>query len=314
MHGSELVGESAFGPGLQAALVALTARNPISRRAMTELLCELFGVGISVGASDRICQRTACVLAGPHARLTSQVLGSGALNVRWFLEGENRWMWTAASAEGAIFRIAPDRHQDRLSELLGPDFQGIVSSDRWWAYNLLEPEQRQACWSPLVRLQIPQRGIGRPRRVRDRRPGAQRPAVRSLARIPRASRPRAADRRDDTRPGRATRPARTRRHEVQAPPSAPRVREEPDQDLACAVDVHDDPRRDTDDNAAERALRGPVIHRRLSHGNQSDDGERFTERALSASITCRLQHHSLFAYLRQLLTANQTGGALPALL
>jgi transposase len=67
-------------------------------------------------------------------------------------------------------------------------------------------------------------------------------------------------------------------------------------------------------NAAERSLRGPVIHRKLSHGNQSDDGERFTERSLSASVTCRLQHRSLLAYLRELLTAHQTGGALPTLL
>ena len=67
-------------------------------------------------------------------------------------------------------------------------------------------------------------------------------------------------------------------------------------------------------NAAERALRGPVIHRKLSHGNQSDDGERFTERSLSASVTCRLQHRSLYTYLTQLFTAHQHGGALPALL
>ncbi len=46
------VGESVFGPGLQAAIVALTARNRISRRDMSELLSELFGVQISVGAID----------------------------------------------------------------------------------------------------------------------------------------------------------------------------------------------------------------------------------------------------------------------
>ncbi len=67
-------------------------------------------------------------------------------------------------------------------------------------------------------------------------------------------------------------------------------------------------------NAAERALRGPVIHRKLSHGNQSKDGEQFTERSLSASVTCRLQHRILLAYLRDLHTTHQTGGALPALL
>jgi transposase len=66
-------------------------------------------------------------------------------------------------------------------------------------------------------------------------------------------------------------------------------------------------------NAAERALRGPVIHRKLSHGTCSHDGERFIERALSASVTCRLQGRSLFAYLGELLTASARGQPLPAL-
>lgn len=56
-------------------------------------------------------------------------------------------------------------------------------------------------------------------------------------------------------------------------------------------------------NAAERSLWGPVIHRKLSHGTRSEDGERFVERALSASVTCRLQGRSLFAYLAEQLTA-----------
>jgi hypothetical protein len=67
-------------------------------------------------------------------------------------------------------------------------------------------------------------------------------------------------------------------------------------------------------SAAERSLRGPVSRRKLSHGNQSDNDERFTERVLSASVTCRLQHRSLLAYLRELHAAHQTGDALPALI
>jgi transposase len=66
-------------------------------------------------------------------------------------------------------------------------------------------------------------------------------------------------------------------------------------------------------NAAERSLRGPVIHRKLSHGTRTDDGERFIERALSASVTCRLQGRSLFAYLAELLGARARGQPLPAL-
>jgi transposase len=66
-------------------------------------------------------------------------------------------------------------------------------------------------------------------------------------------------------------------------------------------------------NAAERSLRGPVIHRKLSQGTRSQDGEHFIERALSASVTCRLQHRSLFAYLTELLTAQARGDPLPTL-
>jgi hypothetical protein len=50
------------------------------------------------------------------------------------------------------------------------------------------------------------------------------------------------------------------------------------------------------------------------YGTRSEDGERFIERALSASVTpCRLQGRSLFAYLAELLGANARGDPLPAL-
>ena len=66
-------------------------------------------------------------------------------------------------------------------------------------------------------------------------------------------------------------------------------------------------------NPAERALRGPVIHRKLSLGTQSDNGERFAERALSAATTCRMQRRSLFTYLSELLAAHNRGDPFPAL-
>ena len=66
-------------------------------------------------------------------------------------------------------------------------------------------------------------------------------------------------------------------------------------------------------NPAERALRAPVIHRKVSLGTQSQTGERFAERALSAAATCRLQRRSLFTYLSELLVAHNRGDPFPAL-
>ncbi len=57
---------SAFGPRFQAAVVTLTARHRVSRRGISELARDLFGVTLSTGAADAICQRASEALAGPH--------------------------------------------------------------------------------------------------------------------------------------------------------------------------------------------------------------------------------------------------------
>ncbi|MBU2602362.1 MAG: transposase, partial [Actinobacteria bacterium] len=66
-------------------------------------------------------------------------------------------------------------------------------------------------------------------------------------------------------------------------------------------------------NHAERGLRGAVIYRRLSFGSRSDQGERTIERLLSASVTCRLQRRSLFAYLTDVFSAKIRGDPVPLL-
>src|SRR5665647_3446303 len=66
-------------------------------------------------------------------------------------------------------------------------------------------------------------------------------------------------------------------------------------------------------NHAERGLRGAVIYRKLSLGSQSERGEHTIERLLSASVTCRLQRRSLFAYLADVLTAEARGDPIPLL-
>ena len=91
------VGGSAFGANLQAALVTLIARNRISRRGMIELASDLFGVTVSTGTVDAICQRASDALAGPHAQLHDWVLDQRAVHVDetgWRTAGDGRALWT----------------------------------------------------------------------------------------------------------------------------------------------------------------------------------------------------------------------------
>ncbi len=315
----ELPGEvagSAFGPDLQAAVVTMTARNRISRRDMSELARDLFGISVSAGTVDQICQRASQVLAQPHEALLASVLESPALNVDetgWRTSGEGRTLWTATTPEAAIFRVAEDRHRDRLDQLIG-GFSGIVCSDRWWAYDHLDCECRQACWSHLKRdwhrhaeglaeqKAFGEAGLALTGRLFKAWHAFE--AHQDRRRLKREMKPIQTELRKLLE--RAARKSKRTRYHGRFARNLLKIWPA----LWTFVTVEG---VEPTNNAAERSLRGPVIHRKLSHGTRSGDGERFVERALSASVTCRLRGRSLFTYLTELLTAHARGDPLPAL-
>ncbi|WNG26813.1 transposase [Cystobacter fuscus] len=66
--------------------------------------------------------------------------------------GQRRaWLWLAATALVAVFRITSSRGSEVAKALLGTDFAGFLTTDRWGAYNWYETALRQLCWSHLTR-------------------------------------------------------------------------------------------------------------------------------------------------------------------
>ena len=308
---------SAFGPRLQASVATLAVRNRVSRRDTVELMSDLFGADLSTGAVDAIVQRAGEALARPHAQLHDHIRSASAVNVDetgWRLRGGKRTLWAALTATEAVFRIAPDRHQREAQALLGEHFAGVACTDRWWAYNYLAPERRQLCWSHLVRdftahseglaaqKQFGEAGLAITRRVfaawdefRDSGDRASlldqieptRQELRTL--LEQAAR----------------KSTKTKYHRLFA---TNLLKHWPALWTFAGADGVE-----PTNNHAERGLRGAVIYRKLSLGSQSEQGERTIERLLSASLTCRLQGRSLFAYLTDVLSANIRGDPVPAL-
>jgi transposase len=150
----DLIGACAFGPRLQAAVVTLTARHRVSRRGITELASDLFGVALSTGSVDAICQRASEALAGPHCQLQDWVLDQHAVHVDetgWRTRGEGRGLWTATTPEATFLQIAERCNREQFNTLIGSDYAGIVVSDRWNGYEHLDPDRRQVCWSHIER-------------------------------------------------------------------------------------------------------------------------------------------------------------------
>jgi len=311
------VGSSAFGANLQAALVTLTARNRISRRGMIELARDLFGVSVSTGTVDAICQRASDALAGPHAQLHDWVLDQGAVHVDetgWRTAGDGRALWTLTTPDAALFQIAKHCNREQFQALIGP-YPGIVISDRWVGFEHRDPHQRQVCWSHIERdFRRHSEGLAEQKIF-----GEQ--GLELTHQVFRAWRAFQHEHHDRDRLAAEIAQVQTQLRALleDASPKSKRTRWHRRfannllkvwPALWTFVTVEG---VEPTNNPAERALRGPVIHRKLSHGTRSKDGERFAERAQSAAATCRLQNRSLFVYLRDLLIAHSRGDPFPAL-
>jgi len=308
---------SPFGSRLQAAVVTLTARHRLSRRGIVELARDLFGAGLSTGAVDGICQRASDALAGPHLQLQDWVLDQDAVHVDetgWRTSGEGRALWTATTPEATFLQIAEHCNRAQFDALIGA-YAGIVVSDRWNGFSHLDPNQRQVCWSHIQRdFRRHADGLAEQKTF-----GEQ--GVKLTGRVFAAWRAYQHEHHDRDRLQTEIAPIQTELRALlqAASPKSQRTRWHrrfannllkvwPALWTFATIDGVE-----PTNNPAERALRGPVIHRKISLGTQSRDGERFAERALSAAATCRLQRRSLFTYLSELLAAHTRGDPFPAL-
>jgi transposase len=314
----EPIAHSAFGPRLQAAVVTLTARHRVSRRGICELARDLFGTEFSTGSVDAICQHASAALAGPHLQLQDWVLDQGAVHVDetgWRTRGEGRALWAASTPQATFLQIAEHCNREQFNALIGTRYAGIVISDRWNGYSHLDPSRRQVCWSHIKRD------------FRRHADGLAEQKVFGEQGLPLANQVFAVwrayqhEHHDRQRLQAEITPIQTQLRALleQAAPKKARNRwhRQFANNLlkvwpALWTFTTTDGVQPTN-NPAERALRSPVIHRKVSLGTQSDEGERFTERALSAAATCRQQHRSLFTYLSELLTAHSRGDPFPAL-
>jgi transposase len=145
---------SAVGPRLEAHIAVMAGVYRLSRRQIVELLDEMFGCQISVGAVDATIMRMSGVLADPWRELRDAVRQAQAVHAdetSWRLRGQTNWLWVAASALMACYRIDPSRGQAAAKELLGEDFGSFVITDRYAGYHWLDVLQQQLCWCHAIR-------------------------------------------------------------------------------------------------------------------------------------------------------------------
>jgi transposase len=318
------VSVSAFGPRLHAHVAVLAGVHRLSREKISELLREQYAVTVSTGAVDGILRRVSRVLHDPWRELHAAIKTAEAVHAdetTWLCRNDACWLWTATTALLVCYRIDPRRTQQAAKRLLGEDFGGFITSDRYAGYHWLDVLQQQLCWSHLVRqLTSLSERTGPPGKL-----GTglltvaagvftcHREHTAALAAADRPEHPALIALREQLEPLRKQFRELLEQGAKGTHPKTARFCAGILEEYEALWTFCDVPGVTMTNNDAERALRGPVILRRISGGSQSERGNRWIERIFSTTETCRRQGRSAHQYLHDAINASLHGRPIPTL-
>jgi hypothetical protein len=90
-----------------------------------------------------------------YEKIEDEVSTSPSINVDetgWRVNGENFWLWDFVNKRVALFRIEKERASRVVKDTLGEEYQGIMTSDFYSAYNdNIKARGKQKCLAHLLR-------------------------------------------------------------------------------------------------------------------------------------------------------------------
>ena len=305
-----------YGPRVQAVCALLSGAYRVGKRGVAQLCRDLFGVPISPAAVCDLQRKSAAALDPVVREAHAHVAGKPAnVDETGWREGRKRgWLWVAVTASVTVFLVRLSRARAVLTDLI-PGGLGVLTTDRYPAYDHLPMGKRQVCWAHLRRdfqAMIDRRNDGAVvgedllmhadlllnqwKRVRDgtlTRRGFRQSYLGWIREEVAALLGRGAGCRCATTAG-------VCRELLAVEPAL--------YTFAQVAGV------EPTNNAAERALRHAVCWRKTSYGTDSAGGSRFVERVLTVVTTCRQQGRDALAFLADTIRAAGAGTQPPSLL
>jgi transposase len=144
---------SPFGPRLMAIMALITGVYHLSRRKAVQLLSDLVGVRVSLGALSAVEARVSEAVKPAVDAVWERVAEAEVKHTdgtSWYQSSVAMALWTIATAAATVFKIVANGSKQTLKPLYGA-LTGILVSDRAKALNFWAMERRQICWAHLLR-------------------------------------------------------------------------------------------------------------------------------------------------------------------
>jgi len=152
-YDAELIPSSPFGPRLIAVVAMLTGVYHLSRRRTQQLMGELFGITISLGALSAMEARASNALESAVDEAQAEVESAPVKHAdatTWLLAGLTMSLWTLATAKATVYKIFSNGRRKTIRPWFGT-LVGILVSDRATVFDFWAMALRQICHAHLIR-------------------------------------------------------------------------------------------------------------------------------------------------------------------
>jgi transposase len=283
-----------FGLRLMLLVVSLKMLGT-SYEKIGSLLKLLFDLDLTEAAMLHCVESVAKAFGPRYEELKQELLREKSIHgdeTSWRIKGKNHWLWAFVGKWSVVYEVAGSRGKDVPKRVLG-DYGGTVISDSWPAWNHVGGKHQRCLVHYLRELEDT---------ARYKSPGAEfAPFAKKLRRIL-SDAIRTVDDDDEGQRLRAKARLETRVDALISSYTQPREKN-------CARLVKRLKRErnmlftflgeediDWNNNAAERALRPSVVIRKITYGNQSDEGAKAHAVLMSIKETCSLRKENFFNY------------------
>lgn len=313
----EGVPQGGFGPRFQAQASILSGKYHLSKRETVGIMDDFYDVKLGLGSVPKLEKRTSAAIAPAveDARVYVRSQPSAHQDETGWREGNKKaWLWVLATQSVSVFLVDLHRSAEVAKAMLGVDFKGVLTTDRWSAYNWLENRYRQLCWAHLKRdfQAFVERG-GESQTLGEALLDHYHQMFSSWHLLEKGhlSRVQFQEQMIPIRQqvGNLLRQGITCSHSATAGTCRDILKRE--SALWTFVDVEG---VQPTNNLAEQKIRPGVLWRNSSFGTQSKAGSRFVERILTVATTLKQQKRNLLDYLTQACEAANFDRSVPSIL
>ena len=293
--------DTGYGPRLSGLIALLSGDHGDSRETVQRFCRQFLDLHISQGAIQKVINRVSEAIKPHYEAIREQVYQSQINHLDespWYQAGGVlQWLWVMGNSAAAFFMVHTKRNKKAFKDLIDK-WEGILVSDNYGVYRNWVNLQ-QSCLSHLIRRA---KGLAEHKNPEIAKCGAwARDELRRLVAMANAPPTKGQWRAFYARFCRLLSRYRDRKDQAG---TYVRTLEKLMANLWVFLQVEG---VEPTNNLAERLLRRAVIWRKRSMGTESESGDRWVERILTLTQTCRLQNRLCYPVLVGAMESQQQG-------